>query len=168
MYTVSPHSRLGRAFSARCLVKCCLSSTWWSRPILVVNRRVHVLSPSALRLRRKCVHHVGRPSTRWRGWLPTTWSSIQPASAASTATPNSGDWRYTRLRIPLTLLLCVWLHCYFPSFFPCSLGTFAALQGEFYCKPHFQQLFKSKGNYDEGFGRKQHKELWASKETDHV
>ncbi|KAA8585433.1 hypothetical protein FQN60_004127 [Etheostoma spectabile] len=49
-----------------------------------------------------------------------------------------------------------------------SLGTFAALQGEFYCKPHYQQLFKSKGNYDEGFGRKQHKELWASKETDNI
>ncbi|TWW70317.1 LIM domain-containing protein 2 [Takifugu flavidus] len=47
-----------------------------------------------------------------------------------------------------------------------SLGSFAALQGEFYCKPHFQQLFKSKGNYDEGFGRKQHKELWTAKETD--
>ncbi|AWP19300.1 LIM domain-containing protein 2 [Scophthalmus maximus] len=49
-----------------------------------------------------------------------------------------------------------------------SLGTFAALQGEFYCKPHFQQLFKSKGNYDEGFGRKQHKELWASKDSDNI
>lgn len=49
-----------------------------------------------------------------------------------------------------------------------SLGSFAALQGEFYCKPHFQQLFKSKGNYDEGFGRKQHKELWAAKEPDNV
>lgn len=47
-----------------------------------------------------------------------------------------------------------------------SLGSYAALQGEFYCKPHFQQLFKSKGNYDEGFGRKQHKELWAHKEVD--
>ncbi|XP_006776813.1 PREDICTED: LIM domain-containing protein 2, partial [Myotis davidii] len=47
-----------------------------------------------------------------------------------------------------------------------SLGNYAALHGEFYCKPHFQQLFKSKGNYDEGFGRKQHKELWAHKEVD--
>ncbi|KAG9350050.1 hypothetical protein JZ751_026403, partial [Albula glossodonta] len=45
-----------------------------------------------------------------------------------------------------------------------SLGSYAALEGEFYCKPHFQQLFKSKGNYDEGFGRRQHKELWADKE----
>uniref|UniRef100_A0A8C9N3E7 LIM domain-containing protein 2 n=1 Tax=Serinus canaria TaxID=9135 RepID=A0A8C9N3E7_SERCA len=33
-----------------------------------------------------------------------------------------------------------------------GLGSYAALHGEFYCKPHFQQLFKSKGNYDEGFG----------------
>lgn len=49
---------------------------------------------------------------------------------------------------------------------PCSLGSYAALQGEFYCKPHFQQLFKSKGNYDEGFGRRQYKELWASKEPE--
>ncbi|KAM8813003.1 LIM domain-containing protein 2 isoform 2-T3 [Rhynchonycteris naso] len=48
-----------------------------------------------------------------------------------------------------------------------SLGSYAALHGEFYCKPHFQQLFKSKGNYDEGFGRKQHKELWAHKEVGH-
>ncbi|KAJ8253799.1 hypothetical protein COCON_G00204110 [Conger conger] len=49
-----------------------------------------------------------------------------------------------------------------------SLGSFAALQGEFYCKPHFQQLFKSKGNYDEGFGRRQHKELWANKESENI
>ncbi|XP_032934914.1 LIM domain-containing protein 2 isoform X1 [Catharus ustulatus] len=47
-----------------------------------------------------------------------------------------------------------------------SLGSYAALHGEFYCKPHFQQLFKSKGNYDEGFGRKQHKELWVHKEVE--
>ncbi|XP_025940746.1 LIM domain and actin-binding protein 1 isoform X1 [Apteryx rowi] len=44
-----------------------------------------------------------------------------------------------------------------------SLGTYASLRGNIYCKPHFNQLFKAKGNYDEGFGHKQHKELWASK-----
>nr|2D8Y_A Chain A, EPLIN protein [Homo sapiens] len=33
-----------------------------------------------------------------------------------------------------------------------SLGTYASLHGRIYCKPHFNQLFKSKGNYDEGFG----------------
>ncbi|KGL87626.1 Xin actin-binding repeat-containing protein 2, partial [Charadrius vociferus] len=45
-----------------------------------------------------------------------------------------------------------------------SLGNYAALHGKIYCKPHFKQLFKSKGNYDEGFGYKQHKELWNSKD----
>lgn len=55
------------------------------------------------------------------------------------------------------------------GFFPCvcfplhSLGTYASLHGSIYCKPHFNQLFKSKGNYDEGFGHKPHKELWVSK-----
>ncbi|XP_070596626.1 LIM domain and actin-binding protein 1 isoform X2 [Erythrolamprus reginae] len=44
-----------------------------------------------------------------------------------------------------------------------TLGTYASLQGHVYCKPHFNQLFKSKGNYDEGFGHKPHKEQWASK-----
>ncbi|XP_051865494.1 LIM domain and actin-binding protein 1a isoform X3 [Pristis pectinata] len=44
-----------------------------------------------------------------------------------------------------------------------SLGNFASLHGNIYCKPHFSQLFKSKGNYDEGFGHKPHKELWMTK-----
>ncbi|KAJ7421175.1 LIM domain and actin-binding protein 1 [Willisornis vidua] len=44
-----------------------------------------------------------------------------------------------------------------------SLGTYASLRGNIYCKPHFNQLFKAKGNYDEGFGHKQHKELWAGR-----
>ncbi|XP_075448035.1 LIM domain and actin-binding protein 1 isoform X2 [Ascaphus truei] len=44
-----------------------------------------------------------------------------------------------------------------------SLGSFASLHGNIYCKPHFNQLFKAKGNYDEGFGHKPHKELWESK-----
>ncbi|KFV41707.1 Xin actin-binding repeat-containing protein 2, partial [Tyto alba] len=45
-----------------------------------------------------------------------------------------------------------------------SLGNYASLHGKIYCKPHFKQLFKSKGNYDEGFGHKQHKELWNYKD----
>ncbi|NXF39787.1 XIRP2 protein, partial [Nyctibius bracteatus] len=45
-----------------------------------------------------------------------------------------------------------------------SLGNYASLHGKIYCKTHFKQLFKSKGNYDEGFGHKQHKELWISKD----
>lgn len=45
------------------------------------------------------------------------------------------------------------------SLFP-SLGNYASLHGNVYCKPHFSQLFKKKGNYDEGFGHRPHKELW--------
>lgn len=44
-----------------------------------------------------------------------------------------------------------------------SLGNYASLHGQIYCKPHFKQLFKSKGNYDEGFGHKQHKDRWNFK-----
>ncbi|XP_066202554.1 xin actin-binding repeat-containing protein 2 isoform X2 [Saccopteryx leptura] len=44
-----------------------------------------------------------------------------------------------------------------------SLGNYASLHGHIYCKPHFKQLFKSKGNYDEGFGHKQHKDRWNCK-----
>ncbi|XP_018415641.1 PREDICTED: LIM domain and actin-binding protein 1 [Nanorana parkeri] len=44
-----------------------------------------------------------------------------------------------------------------------SLGNYASLHGNAYCKPHFNQLFKSKGNYDEGFGHKPHKDLWEGK-----
>uniref|UniRef100_A0A8C3W503 Xin actin binding repeat containing 2 n=1 Tax=Catagonus wagneri TaxID=51154 RepID=A0A8C3W503_9CETA len=44
-----------------------------------------------------------------------------------------------------------------------SLGNYASLHGQIYCKPHFKQLFKSKGNYDEGFGHKQHKHRWNCK-----
>ncbi|XP_029288208.1 LIM domain and actin-binding protein 1-like [Cottoperca gobio] len=41
-----------------------------------------------------------------------------------------------------------------------SLGNYASLHGNIYCKPHFNQLFKAKGNYDEGFGHRPHKERW--------
>uniref|UniRef100_A0A3P9LGE7 LIM zinc-binding domain-containing protein n=1 Tax=Oryzias latipes TaxID=8090 RepID=A0A3P9LGE7_ORYLA len=46
-----------------------------------------------------------------------------------------------------------------------SLGNYASLHGRMYCKPHYKQLFKSKGNYDEGFGQKPHKELWNNKNS---
>jgi len=45
-----------------------------------------------------------------------------------------------------------------------SLSTYAALEGRFYCKPHLSQLFKLKGNYDEGFGREQRKSDWIKKD----
>jgi hypothetical protein len=43
-------------------------------------------------------------------------------------------------------------------------GNYASLQGKYYCKPHFKQLFALKGNYDEGFGRQAHKEKWEPKQ----
>lgn len=46
-----------------------------------------------------------------------------------------------------------------------SLGNYASLHGRMYCKTHYKQLFKSKGNYDEGFGQKPHKELWNNKQN---
>uniref|UniRef100_A0A8C9V938 Xin actin binding repeat containing 1 n=1 Tax=Scleropages formosus TaxID=113540 RepID=A0A8C9V938_SCLFO len=42
-----------------------------------------------------------------------------------------------------------------------SLHNYSALYGEFYCVFHYQQLFKRKGNYDEGFGHVQHKDQTA-------
>lgn len=45
-----------------------------------------------------------------------------------------------------------------------SAGTYASLHGNMYCKPHFKQLFKLKGNYDEGFGASQHKHKWVSQD----
>lgn len=43
------------------------------------------------------------------------------------------------------------------------MANYASLHNNVYCKPHFCQLFKAKGNYDEGFGHRPHKELWESK-----
>lgn len=44
--------------------------------------------------------------------------------------------------------------------------NYASLHNNVYCKPHFSQLFKAKGNYDEGFGHRPHKELWESKDSE--
>jgi len=42
-----------------------------------------------------------------------------------------------------------------------TLGNYAGLAGQFFCKPHFKQLFASKGNYDEGFGKQKHSAKWV-------
>ncbi len=62
------------------------------------------------------------------------------------------------LSYSLCLLAVLW-----PLLLSYSTGTYAALQGSTYCKVHFKQLFKIKGNYDEGFGREQHKAKWGKK-----
>src|SRR3990167_4337553 len=43
-----------------------------------------------------------------------------------------------------------------------SLGNFAALSGKYYCKPHFKQLFQSKGNYSDGFGEEKPTSKWEA------
>ncbi|KAI4887083.1 hypothetical protein NFI96_013968, partial [Prochilodus magdalenae] len=40
-----------------------------------------------------------------------------------------------------------------------SLGNYVSLHGHLYCPPHYKQLFKSKGNFGEGFGQGSQKEL---------
>ncbi|KAM9342521.1 LIM domain and actin-binding protein 1a [Pholidichthys leucotaenia] len=64
-------------------------------------------------------------------------------------------------------------HVYHSACFRCShcnsklsLANYASLHNNVYCKPHFCQLFKAKGNYDEGFGHRPHKELWEGKGDD--
>ncbi|XP_076839832.1 LIM domain and actin-binding protein 1a isoform X2 [Brachyhypopomus gauderio] len=47
-----------------------------------------------------------------------------------------------------------------------SLVNYASLNSNIYCKPHFCQLFKAKGNYDEGFGHRPRKDLWEARGED--
>ncbi|KAL1267415.1 hypothetical protein QQF64_032778 [Cirrhinus molitorella] len=48
-----------------------------------------------------------------------------------------------------------------------SLGNFVSLHGHLYCQPHYKQLFKSKGNFEDGFGQGSQRELLAVQDTDH-
>jgi uncharacterized CHY-type Zn-finger protein len=41
-----------------------------------------------------------------------------------------------------------------------TLGNYSAMNGVTYCKPHLKQLFATKGNYDEGFGKEKHTTKW--------
>ncbi|TPX70441.1 hypothetical protein SpCBS45565_g01811 [Spizellomyces sp. 'palustris'] len=45
-----------------------------------------------------------------------------------------------------------------------KMGNLASMNGQYYCKPHFKQLFKLKGNYAEGFGLEDHKKQWLAAE----
>jgi len=47
-----------------------------------------------------------------------------------------------------------------------KLGNYAALDGKYYCKPHYKQLFTLKGNYNEGFGTEKHSANWNRKDDD--
>lgn len=49
-----------------------------------------------------------------------------------------------------------------------SMHNYTPLHGEFYCIFHYRQLFRKKGNYDEGFGFAQHKNQWLVRKTANV
>jgi len=49
-----------------------------------------------------------------------------------------------------------------------SLGNYASMNSVMYCKPHFKQLFATKGNYDEGFGKEKHSAKWIDQEEKSV
>jgi len=40
-------------------------------------------------------------------------------------------------------------------------GNYAAIEGIYYCKPHYAQKFKLKGNYSEGFGLEKPTAKWT-------
>ncbi|TPX70050.1 hypothetical protein SpCBS45565_g02003 [Spizellomyces sp. 'palustris'] len=62
---------------------------------------------------------------------------------------NADDKR--RSSITFTSSSSGYLLIAFPLLLLAQLGNYAALNGIFYCKPHFKQLFTLKGNYSDGF-----------------
>ncbi|TPX39832.1 hypothetical protein SeMB42_g06231 [Synchytrium endobioticum] len=48
------------------------------------------------------------------------------------------------------------------------MGNLAAMNGHYYCKPHFKELFHLKGNYSEGFGAEDPKKNWVSRTEEHA
>uniref|UniRef100_A0A3B4XG09 LIM domain-containing protein 2-like n=1 Tax=Seriola lalandi dorsalis TaxID=1841481 RepID=A0A3B4XG09_SERLL len=101
-----------------------------------------------------------------------------PGTPASSNQKDSSQSKTPRVKTCVSCLKTVYplerlvanQHVYHSSCFRCShcntklsLANYASLHNNVYCKPHFCQLFKAKGNYDEGFGHRPHKELWEGK-----
>lgn len=42
------------------------------------------------------------------------------------------------------------------------MDTYTFNAGKLFCTPHFKQMFKTKGNYDEGFGIESRTKHWSS------
>lgn len=45
------------------------------------------------------------------------------------------------------------------------MDTFTSNRGTLFCTTHFKQLFKIKGNYDEGFGHETQYQTWQKKQA---
>uniref|UniRef100_A0A3B4BGT4 LIM zinc-binding domain-containing protein n=1 Tax=Periophthalmus magnuspinnatus TaxID=409849 RepID=A0A3B4BGT4_9GOBI len=111
------------------------------------------------------------PALHFWHLLTLTWHSceVKTISRGQGFTARETCYACVKTVYPLERL-AVLQHVYHKSCFKCchcsarlSLSNYASLHGNVYCKPHFNQLFKSKGNYDEGFGHRPHKELWEPK-----
>ncbi|XP_053564333.1 LIM domain and actin-binding protein 1 isoform X2 [Bombina bombina] len=138
-----------------------------------VNENISVTSSNLTESNGKLDDEIQRPSTAPRQSTPT-----RVLNQLETTPPKIGKFQLPAREIcfgcektvyPMERLFAN-QQVYHNSCFRCthcstklSIGNFASLHGNIYCKPHFNQLFKSKGNYDEGFGHKPHKELWTSK-----
>ncbi|KAJ3169698.1 LIM domain and actin-binding protein 1 [Geranomyces variabilis] len=89
--------------------------------------------------------------------FPTSFAFTAPPSCAVCTRPV-----YVVEKITLdsrvmhkTCLRCEYCHCQLKP------GTVAAMDGKYFCKPHFRQLFKLNGNYAEGFGMARYGMSWG-------
>ncbi|KAI8817453.1 uncharacterized protein EV422DRAFT_509029 [Fimicolochytrium jonesii] len=104
---------------------------------------------------------------------PPTSAAARPTSGTASPTPKfaSATPKCTTCAKPVYLMeqLVVDNNTFHKTCLKCNhckatlkMGNLASMNGEYYCKPHFKQLFKLKGNYDEGFGKELHKKQWLA------
>lgn len=105
-----------------------------------------------------------------------TWSSSKFKSlGGSTSTTNGGGNEKCDVcgkTVYLTEKISADSKSYHKACFRCchcngqlKLGSYASLNGKYYCKPHFKQLFASKGNYNEGFGEEKLTAKWDQQQS---
>ncbi|KAJ3159969.1 LIM domain and actin-binding protein 1 [Geranomyces michiganensis] len=93
-------------------------------------------------------HHPQPAPVAPKSSFPTSFAFTAPPTCSVCARPV-----YVVEKITLdsrvmhkTCLRCEYCNCQLKP------GTVAAMDGKYFCKPHFRQLFKLNGNYAEGFG----------------
>ncbi|KAJ3145333.1 LIM domain and actin-binding protein 1 [Geranomyces variabilis] len=104
---------------------------------------------------------------------PAGASTTKPASRGTTPTPSKAfgapppKCEACNKSVYLMEQVTIDNHMFHKTCLKCEtckstlkMGNLAAMNGVYYCKPHFKQLFKLKGNYAEGFGLEDHKKQW--------
>lgn len=118
------------------------------------------------------------PSSITANTSTTTATTSTTAPASSTSTPSSsaaakfgGTPRCDSCSKPVYLVEQLTLDgkTFHKTCLKCAhckatlkMGNLASMEGVYYCKPHFKQLFKTKGNYSEGFGKVDPKKAWVA------